>query len=119
MYCSAAFDTTTPTGLQNKVWFEIMLYFCRRGRENLRELTKESFKINQAANGRKYVLQVKDELTKNRREEQESEECGLMFETGLVSCPVKSFEKIKPKLCCIVSKTKKAAAGFRGSRCVV
>ena len=79
MYYSAAFDTTTPTGLQNKVWFKIMLYFCRRGRR------ENPLKLNQAANGRKYVHQVKDELTKNRREEQEAEECGLM----LVSCPVK------------------------------
>ena len=64
--------------------------------------------------------QVKDELTKNRREEQEAEECGLMFETGLVSCPVKSFEKYISKLnpnCAALFQ--RAAAGFRGSRCVV
>ena len=45
LYFSEAFNTSMPTGLQNKVFFEIMLYFCRRGRENLRELTKDSFAV--------------------------------------------------------------------------
>ena len=31
-------DLKKPRGLQNKVWLKITLYFCRRGRENLREL---------------------------------------------------------------------------------
>ena len=34
-----ALNSNTPVGLQNKVWFEIMFYLCRRGRENLRTMT--------------------------------------------------------------------------------
>ena len=51
------------------------------------------------AAGRRCVHQVKDELTKNRREEHEAEEGGLMYETTKEStCPVKSFEKYISKL---------------------
>ncbi|TNM87696.1 hypothetical protein fugu_005917 [Takifugu bimaculatus] len=38
LYESSVFDTNTPYGLLNKVWFEICMYFCTRGRENQREL---------------------------------------------------------------------------------
>ena len=55
LYFSEAFDTSTPTGLQDKVFFEIMLHFCRRGRENLRELTKDSTAVSVDASGLKYV----------------------------------------------------------------
>ena len=42
LYRSGVFDQNSPTGLQLKVWFELMLYICRRGRENLRELNKSN-----------------------------------------------------------------------------
>lgn len=66
LYRSEPFDVNTPTGLQNKVGFEIMLFFCRQGQENLRELQID-------ASGRKYVYQKKDELKKNRREDSDAE----------------------------------------------
>ena len=31
----ASFDNSTPAGLQEKVWFDIMFYLCCCGRENL------------------------------------------------------------------------------------
>ena len=34
------FNIDTPVGLQQKVWFEMMFYLCRRGRENQRRMTK-------------------------------------------------------------------------------
>ena len=33
MYTSMYLNPTTPVGLQNKVQFDIRLYFCRRGME--------------------------------------------------------------------------------------
>ena len=99
LYQSEAFNVDNPRGLQNKVWFEVMLFFCRRGRENLRELTKDSFALSEDSSGRKYVFKVKDELTKNRREESEALDGGFMYERqGDPNCPVASFEKYVSKL---------------------
>ena len=43
MYSSQVLSNKTPITLVQKVWFEIMLHFCRRGREGLRNLTSTSF----------------------------------------------------------------------------
>ena len=37
-----SFDIDTPAGLQEMCWFNIMYYLIRRGRENLREVTKST-----------------------------------------------------------------------------
>ncbi|VDI28096.1 Hypothetical predicted protein [Mytilus galloprovincialis] len=39
------FNPNIPTGLLNKVFFELILYFCRRGQENLRDLKVSDFDI--------------------------------------------------------------------------
>ena len=58
------FDTSTPQGLQQKVFFEIILHLCRRGRENLRSMTKETFVIG-IEDGKKYLCQKASEENKN------------------------------------------------------
>ena len=40
-----SFDLDNPDQLQEKVFFDIMLQFARRGREELRELKTNSFEI--------------------------------------------------------------------------
>ena len=51
-------------------------------------------KIEHKPPGGKYVYQLGDELTKNRREDTEAEEGGYMYERpGDSRCPVHSFEK--------------------------
>ena len=75
-----------------------MLFFCRRGRQNLRELKKEDFSTCTDSSGVRYVWKVKDELTKNRRENDEAQESQTMFETGGPFCPVLSFEKYVTRL---------------------
>ena len=42
MYTSMYLNPKTPVGLQNKVQFDIRLYFCRRGMENIAGMTKGS-----------------------------------------------------------------------------
>jgi len=64
---SPVFDTNTPCGLQQKVWFEVKLFLCRRGQENLRTMTKDTFQVITDAIGLKYVYQHKDEMDKNHR----------------------------------------------------
>ena len=87
-------DLNSPTILLHKVWFDMMLYFCRRGREGQRELTVESFAVNIGDDGRKFIIQPLSEVTKNYQgvalENEPSG--GVMVETGGPLCPVKSFE---------------------------
>ena len=73
-----------PEKLQNRVFCEVMLYFCRRGRQNLREFKKTDFSFNTDSNGARYVCKSMDELTKNRREDDEGFDGGLMYELNLV-----------------------------------
>ena len=69
-----------------------MLYFCRRGRQNLRQLKKTDFSFSTDSTGARYVSKATDELTKNRREDNEGFDGGLMYEKPGLNCPVVSFE---------------------------
>ena len=77
-----------------------MLYICRRGREYLRELKKDHFVVATDSDGRQYVTQAVDELTKKTREDNQSSrtDAGRMYETSTDQCPVRSFMKYKSKL---------------------
>ena len=69
-----------------------MLYFCRRGRQNLRQLKKTDFSVMTDGKGNKYVRKITDELTKNRRENDDGLDGGITLETSGPHCPVTSFE---------------------------
>jgi hypothetical protein len=45
LYESTHMSTATPCGLQNKVQFDIRLYFCRRSAENMHSMTKTTFEV--------------------------------------------------------------------------
>lgn len=100
LYRSGIFDEDTPSGLQSKVWFELMYYICRRGRENLRKLEKDHFAITEDSNGRRYVYQCKDEMSKKIRGDNMKSrvDAGRMYATDGDGCPVASFEKYISKL---------------------
>lgn len=94
LYESGVFSTDLPNTLLNKVFFEIMLCFCHRGRQNLLRLRKSDFVVKTDSTGAKCVSKVVDELiTKNHREDDEAEEGGIMCAVGGPFCPVASFEK--------------------------
>ena len=88
-------DINTPVGLQEKVWLDIMIFFVRRGRENLRVMTKESFSLGVDASGKRFISQVTGEVDKNHSsissDQFETIGEGRMYETGKPSCPLKSF----------------------------
>ena len=98
---SSTMNLDTPEELQEKVWFDAMFYLIRRGRENLRSMTKETFSIDKDATGKRYVFQRTGELDKNHtlndREHATIGE-GRMYETGTRLCPVESFIKYVGKL---------------------
>ncbi len=74
-----AFNVQTPCGLQNLVWFNIMLFFIRRGRENLRDMTKLTFSVKKDGDGLDYVSQDIDELDKNHRGDNTDISHGRMY----------------------------------------
>ena len=47
LYASRYMNPDTPTGLGNKVQFDIRFYFFRRGLENFEKMTKETFEVKQ------------------------------------------------------------------------
>ena len=58
-----------PSILQRNVMFNIMYYLCRRGQENLYEMTKDWFNVLTDNQGVKFVMQTADEIDKNHNEE--------------------------------------------------
>ncbi|CAC5420453.1 KCTD1_15 [Mytilus coruscus] len=88
-------DVNTPCGLQNKVFLDFMIYFCNRGRENLRELKKSDFKFY--GHGPFKYVQLRDHSTKNHKGDSaydtESQGGRLFVTPSNPLCPVKSLEK--------------------------
>ena len=85
-----------PKSLLQVVWFNIMFHLIRRGRENLRLLTKESFAVQVDAAGKKFVYHVIDELDKNHRANDQPDDSpreGRMYERPESPyCSVKTFQ---------------------------
>ena len=91
-----SFNTDTPTGLLEKVWMDIMIYFTRRGHENLREMTWETFDVGTDTSGKRFVYQKAGENDKNHSSSDDQFDTigeGHMYETAKPGCPVESFIK--------------------------
>ncbi|XP_078397270.1 uncharacterized protein LOC144680041 isoform X1 [Cetorhinus maximus] len=101
LYTSNAFDTNAPFGLLNKVWFEICMYFCTRGRENQRELEEDSFGLATDEDGRRFVYykacgpyhKSRSVTWSKKRMVNDEENFPRMYETGTEFCPYASFVK--------------------------
>ena len=89
----SSIDINTPTGLQEKVWLDVMLHFIRRGRENQRSMTVQTFEVGTDASGKRFVSQRSGEIDKNHGALDEIASDGRIYETGTTSCPVESFIK--------------------------
>ena len=94
-------STETPRGLLEKVWLDIMFFFIRRGRENKRQMTKDTFATGCDAAGKRYFYQVLGEIDKNHKVndgQYETSGEGRMYETESALCPYNSFVKYLKKL---------------------
>ena len=76
LYESGVFDVEQPLGLLRKVFFELLLHLCRRGQENLRELTADDFKLIKNKDGTESVIKISDEVDKNHTEDAHEQEDG-------------------------------------------
>ena len=67
--------------LQELVLFNIIFYMGRRGRENLRNMKKNTFKISTDEKGQRFIHQDKDETDKNHNEnDTEASNQGCIYE---------------------------------------
>ncbi|XP_049900192.1 uncharacterized protein LOC126390105 isoform X1 [Epinephelus moara] len=86
---SRVMDTSTPRGLLNKVWFDIQVYFGRRGKQANRNLKPDSFVIRKKERGLRYcTLSFGDE----------KERCSMLEKPGSEFCPITSLLKYLRKL---------------------
>uniref|UniRef100_H3AJY5 Potassium channel tetramerization domain containing 1 n=1 Tax=Latimeria chalumnae TaxID=7897 RepID=H3AJY5_LATCH len=105
LYTSSVFNTNTPFGLLNKVWFETCMYFCTRGRENQRELEEDSFGLAMDEDGRKFIYfkslgpyhKSRSASWSKKRADNDEENLPRMYETGTEFCPYASFVKYLSK----------------------
>ena len=98
LYASEVFDIKSPLRLQRKVLFELMLHFCCRGMENLRELTVNDFTLQKLSNGTEVLIKNSDELPKNHRENSVNQEEGILKATGTKDCPIAAYKLYVSKL---------------------
>ena len=97
---SGLFSTETPQTLQNKVFFDIMTHFGRRGMEGLRSLKTTSFKFVTDSDGHRYVAMAYNEADKTHHgvDSKEKHKAARMYKTTGESCLVRAFEKYLSKL---------------------
>ena len=81
----------TPESLLQTAWFNIMLHFGKRGRENMREMTAEDIQVHKSSSGLEYITLV-ERATKNHQgglNSSENEAAAVMSEIpGNPRCPV-------------------------------
>lgn len=82
---SPAISPSSPSGLLMNVWFHITLYWCRRGREGQRNLTKSSFRFSTDENNKAFATMSHDEASKNHpggfNDVESYEKCARMYQT--------------------------------------
>ena len=72
------FNIDDNVKLQEKVFVDLMLYFGRRGRENMHDLKISDFAATSDSKGQIYIYMTCDELTKNHQED-ENTASGRMY----------------------------------------
>ncbi|XP_031720657.1 uncharacterized protein LOC116392948 isoform X1 [Anarrhichthys ocellatus] len=92
---SRAMDTGTPRGLLNKVWFDIQVYFGRRGKQANRNLKPDSFVIRKDKRGLRYCTSFFGDETKNPTKK---DRCSMFEKPGSEFCPITSLLKYLSKL---------------------
>lgn len=82
-----------PQVLQQKVFFDIILHFGNRGRENLREMKISDFIFNLDPDNCEYICK-KDDLSKNHQTDTYSKQASLFAnENKGDMCPVNTFKR--------------------------
>ena len=86
----------TPKGLQEKVMFDVLYFFGRRGREGLRELKQDSFEFVEDGEGNEYANLPFNEFDKNHcdvTDTESNETDKRIYSQNGDDCPVASLKK--------------------------
>ena len=73
-------NNASPKKLQQNMIFFVLYFFCRRGRENLYEMTLDTFELLTEYDGTQYVKQSKEECDKNHGPDDGPSNEGKMYE---------------------------------------
>ena len=100
-YFTPAMQHLDTNILVQKVFFDIVYYTGRRGKEGLRDLDKNSFEIKTGSDGLDYIeLTFNEKSKKNQGDQNSSGQDSLHNDHHIISaqpgnilCPVKSFKK--------------------------
>ena len=117
-------DNLDTEVLLHKVFFDIMYYTGRRGKEGLRNLTKESFQVKTAADGKKFIEITFNEKTKKNQGDSMSTGVNALHNDHHVIteiknsplCPVESYKRyldlLNPAISAFFQHPSKNKKGF-------
>ncbi|XP_072018850.1 uncharacterized protein [Amphiura filiformis] len=115
LFAGDTLSTKNPVSLQRLVFFSLQFMFCRRGREGLRDLNKDSFKCEVDGSGIEYLTPTCNEHEKNHPatvNEQYNRKKKL-YATNDAQCPVQAYKlylsKLHPKCHALYQQPKKNA----------
>ncbi|PAA67526.1 hypothetical protein BOX15_Mlig005367g7 [Macrostomum lignano] len=97
------FDRSTPTRLQEEVYFNVLFYFGNRGREWLRGLTVRSFREKALSNGA-MAIELQGSTSKNVKGSSDMRLCDDNKQALMVAkpesrhCPVQAFQLYLSKI---------------------
>ncbi|VDI49286.1 Hypothetical predicted protein [Mytilus galloprovincialis] len=104
LYSSGVFNIDTPVTLQNKVFWDLMLNFGRRGQDGLSSLTKSSFGKFKDDKGQSYYKMIYNEADKTHHgvdSHKNRHEVRMYEKSEDKNCPVASLDfylsKLSPK----------------------
>ena len=95
---SSYFNRSTPVRLQQEVWYNIQYNFGMRGRENMRELTVDTFTKEKDSSGRTYIRINETRLSKNvkaslsHKEFDDLKNAKMYEQEDKSHCPIQAFE---------------------------
>ena len=82
-FCHDHVTNPDPKHLKQNIIFYIIYFFCRRGRENLYDMQKNTYQVVVEPDGTEYVVQAVDEMDKNHGiEDTEFSNRGRMYATN-------------------------------------
>ena len=100
LYSTNQLGTETPQSLVQTAWFNVLLYFGRRGRENQRSMVADDIVFKRASDGSEFVM-LRERATKNHPgglHDNEDESLAIMAEwPGNPRCPVACLKKYLSK----------------------